>query len=1037
MKFPIYDQGESFYLTSNWKVKHVDGHSFPAAFMGSPTTFALDGNNKSLAFIQCTAPFTGSLISSTTKLDISNFSSFLLQENRSQSKPGLIYSQAITISNCRSVVFTQNAVSYPHLVTSTSSGSSTTTTVNDAHGSVLHADNSLDISGIKKTLTFSGNTSLFGAAILLGDNANCDIHDNDASILFSSNHSSAAGGAIYKGSLKLENNNGPISFLGNTTLDNLSTVSSGSGSPTVTLPIGSGCGGAVCVGDGSVEISGNSSPILFALNSATGGAGAVYAKTFSMQAIAPVTFEKNVTAGNGGAISTSALTIEAEADVLFSNNEAAQGGAIYISKSIGSSSGTSSSLSLSAQGGDIVFSNNTLSVASKTRNSIMLNHDTTIQQIVAYGNSKIIFHDPIVQTDEQGTAVYTLNGAPYAVDSSTTYTLVPQDLNDETDILELKTIASDHSKTFNLHPNQEENAQEAPSTFATVALTTIPDVDLNKPSASNFKASSEDPTGYLIFSGRHLSSVESLIFQNYTSVLLANLKLDNGNLVVTDNARLRVLGLTTSGNGLLILGSGGGVEWIADASILPTNPNPALANLVINNLGCEALSFLSPDYSPAVLNARTQTVTLTGTVSLVSEDDIALYDNPILAKSTAFPFVTLVSSVASNGITMTNLTTGSIETEAHYGFQGQWSSSTQRPLQKPSPTGGIPPSILNTVYMAWETPNPNYVTYLLDPARRGELVPNSLWSSFSAMRTFSESLEETITREREGLAISIKGLGTISKFNQRNNHEGFSEKLGGYQTTLSMQYLDNTLLGISFGQLHGRIKSRPYDYKNTEHITLASILGRFPVLTRCSETRITWEACYAYTANRMKTDYTTLSTSKLRQSQGRWHNNSYYAQLMAEHELLERLPYMQHFVDRYNITGFLGAEVTGGWQQSFTETGDLIRYFERGKGFVITTPIGIRSEWHSKVRCSPVFLTVRATFRPDAVRVTPHTDMMIIQSKVTNSIDGVHLPRYGASLGCNGCIMLTRNASWSFDYLADIRKSASSHKISTGLQKNF
>lgn len=1054
VKFPIYDQGDSFYLTSNWKIKQIDGYSFPTAFMGAPGAFTLNGNNKSLSFIQCAAPLNGSLISSTQSLRFTNLSSLLFLENRSQSSAGLISSPIITIEGCRSVVFSQNATSYPHLITTNGSSGSSTTTVNDFHGSVLHAQTSVDISNIKKTLTFTGNTSLFGSAILCDDDGTCSIHNNSATILFSSNHSTAAGGAIYNGSLELRDNSGPISFIGNTTLDNLTTVNPTAPS-SITLPIGSGSGGAICVGDGSVAVSGNSAPITFMSNSATNNAGAIYAKTFSLHATAPVTFEQNLAAGKGGAIATSALSIEADADVLFSANKSREGGAICIHKDMGSnpSSGTSSSLSLVARGGNIIFSNNTLAVDSNTHNALILDYNTTIQQIVAYGSSKIIFHDPLVQKGLDGNTVYTLLGAPHATDPIITYDLPP---SEPVSTLDLQPIVDDiedlHQgahpsapevqETVDNQPSLEEQPLEA-SDFALTppnpraGISTIPTVNINQALAGSTGGSSEAPSGYLIFSGHKLSTVETLIFQNYTSVLLADVRLGSGYLVLTDNARLRTLGLTTSSTGLLVLGSGGGVELVRDANAVNSSATSSIGNFTVANIGCDALSFLKPTYSPAVLNAGGQTVTLSGNVSILSDDVILLYDNALLANSIAFPFVTLASTATSNGVAMTSLTTGDIETEEHYGFQGTWSSSTSVPLQKPSPTMGIPPNITNTVYIAWDVQDPNTITYLLDPARRGELVPNSLWSSFSAMRSFSESLEETVTSEKEGVMLSIKGLGTISTCNTHDKREGFEEKLGGYQVTASVQYMDNTLLGISFGQLYGRLKSRPYDYKNTEQMTLVSLLGRFPILTRCSETRLTWEACYGYSANSMKTDYTTLPSARLHRSKGHWHNNSYYLLLAAEYPFLEQIDFLRCFVDRYNIVGFIGSEFIGGWQQSFTETGSLIRRFDRGKGYALTVPVGLRSEWYSKVGCSPVSLTARAVFRPDVIRVNPHTDMTIVAAKVKKPIHGASLTRYAASLGCNGRIMLRRDVSWSFDYLADVRQRASSQRISTGLQKSF
>lgn len=1077
-KFPFYDHGESFYLASDWKIYRIDGGGFANSFLGNQNNFNLSGNNKVLSFTQCIGPSSASLISAGQDLTIANFSSLILRDNSSQSEKGLISGETISISQIRSLIFSGNSAAYPTLTTT----GSTTTTANDFHGSVLHAKTKLNITGVTKTFSFVGNSANFGAAICCDDNATCSIQDNKAPILFSNNRSVAGGGAIYNGSISINNNLNNISFINNGTLDGLSNAT-----PSLTtkpLP-GQGCGGAICAAQKTVTLADNQGITTFALNTAAKSAGAIYAQTLSIDAAGPMLFEQNTAQENGGAICARDLSIEANKDITFVGNRSSKGGAVYISKDIGPTGGTASSFKLFANEGNIIFNDNVLNSQPGVRNAVTISKDTNSIQIAAQGNSKVVFRDPIVQTNDNGAIVYSLlsyqdnivysldhnqsSGVIYSdnsdtlseskkpeienVDEPTTFDLsipefdtpsspVVQPTLDKTEVESIDEsttfdLLTPESKTspfptiqselnLSLKPTHSDSRKTYYRASTTPPTTSAPTISLNKLLDSNTQTD-----GMIVFSSDTLSPLEKLVFQNFTSVLLGKIELKSGKLLVTDNAKLHVLAFTSSVNGLLILGSNAGVDLVVDIN----NAAYATDNFSINNLGCDVASFLKENSAAATLNAGAKTVTITGAASIYSDDDVALYDTALLSSNVSFPMV-IPASTATSGVTISGFTPGDMEVPEHYGFQGSWSSSTTPPLLAPTPNGGIPSGPANTIYVKWTAANPNHGVYLLDPARRGELVANSLWSSFSAMRTFSESLDEIKTNEKDGIISSVKALGHYSQCSKKNDHEGFYELFGGYHAALSIHYVDDASLGIAFGQLHGKLKSRPYDYKISEHVTLATLFGRFPIITRCSETRLSWEVCYAYNHNNMTTKY-KLNTPQPRQSKGRWHNNSYYVQLSAEHPFLEQLAFIRCLADRFNLSGFVGAEFIGGWQQAFTETGDLIRNFHRGKGYLITTPVGVRSEWFAIYRCMPIVLNIRAAFKPNFCQVNPHTVMDIVANKIDHSIYGAQLPRYSASIGCNSSIKLSRKTSFSFDYNADIKGKASSHRLSTGIQRIF
>ncbi|WP_375793524.1 autotransporter domain-containing protein [Chlamydia sp. 12-01] len=542
-------------------------------------------------------------------------------------------------------------------------------------------------------------------------------------------------------------------------------------------------------------------------------------------------------------------------------------------------------------------------------------------------------------------------------------------------------------------------------------------------------------SGSVKFTSETLTISEKLNPKNSTTSLFGKVVIGDGQLIVTNNAKVDVLGLTAE-TGRLTLGSG------ASVGMLTTNGNqPAPTDFSIKKLGFDVRSYLNPNYSTAtVTTLNSKTITLEGSLELVSEDNEDLYDNPLLLGSLSIPMATFTSNSSNNASdpTKTNFTTGTLATSQHYGYQGVWSSTWDTPLLAPTPNGGIPTGTNNrTLYVVWK-PDPAYhAPYILDPERRGELVSNTLWTSFLATQAFSEALEETFLCEQEGVLVSAKAIGSYVRHPVQKTHDGFRGRYGGYQASIGIHYPDDASVGLAFGQLYGQVKSKPYDAHSTEQISLIAFFGKFPIATEKTATNVSWEASYGYAVNRMKTNYINSITQRTRKSKGRWHNNTYYASVSVEHPFLTWCTLTRKVARDFELSGFISAEFMGGWQNAFSETGALPRSFSRGRGHNITLPIGFTSEWYTPFKKAPSTLTLKLAYKPDVYRINPHNVVTVLANGESIPITGAQIPRNGFYLQMHDSVELSQHATGFVDYVFDSKKSYAGHRITTGLQGRF
>lgn len=765
------------------------------------------------------------------------------------------------------------------------------------------------------------------------------------------------------------------------------------------------CGGGA-IYDGTVTFEDNTNSIIFSGNTAANGletvtpqptaviaagsGGAICCPTKSItfnNNSDPIIFSYNLAEKDGGAIYTTTCNLNTTSNLFFIKNSATENGGAICAKSLNITTS-----------GDTVFYNN----RAKQGGAIYIG--STVGDTTSPDSSLTIKASKGKMTFA-GNSINSRPGIRNAIQ-----------LDGDAKIASIS-ASGDAKITFydpiiNNNPGTANPAQ-------------LQDIIINTTGCS----------GSVVFSAKTLSLSEQFQTDNSLSSLCGKVIIQDGQLVVTNNASLEILGLTAD-SGRLTLGSGASIGVLTPTGGGGTG-NPAATNFTINNLGCDVASYLDPSWEGATVRSGANTITLTGELAVFDEDPITTYDNPLLATPLSIPFVTF--SQTSGNPTTTGFTPGIISVPEHDGYQGSWQSSWTAPLLSPTPNGGVPSGTANhTLYLIWNPTPTVRASYILSPERRGELVPNSLWASFFASQAFANSLlGDRLYEESEGLKSSIKALGTYSHQSPRAQRDGFSGRHAGYQANICINYPDQATLGISFGQLYGQIKSKLYKAKSSEQMIFFGLFGNLPIATLNNEIHIAWESAYVYTKNHMTTNYSYSPLQTPPVSQATWYNNTYYASISMNHPFFLWCDLTQILAEQLHLTGFVSIECFGGWQNEFKEKGSLIRKFSRGNGHNLSLPIGFVSQWYTPFKKAPSTLVFKFAYKPDIYRVNPHTTMTILANSESFPVHGIPLTRNGFLLQVHDDIQLSNHITGYIDYIYDSKQASTNHRIITGIQGVF
>ncbi|EPP35455.1 autotransporter beta-domain protein [Chlamydia ibidis] len=370
----------------------------------------------------------------------------------------------LIFENCEALQYNQPGLSVPITMTLikpsgtiassaplTLSNINTLTFLNNkalGNGGGIHGT-TVNISNIKKSLTFQGNMSSCGGAIAATEGLN--ITNNSGSILFRLNSVTDKGGAIYLGPKENTTESAAAVVATHAAIPakamkksismaaaaaaatagasmQTNTNSSISNNAEVQFDANTAKAGGAIYAIGNINFDNNKS-LIFQNNAASpelsppeeaGNGGAIYcvkatngpaSHTLQANELTPsgltithqntIFFANNVASKQGGAIYGENVSITSSGPTLFTNNNASNGGAIFIKGG--------GSLTLSADYGDMIFDGNTkVANGEAARNAISLDKDAKIKSLSASGSYKLIFADPITSVPPSQTAAQAL-----------------------------------------------------------------------------------------------------------------------------------------------------------------------------------------------------------------------------------------------------------------------------------------------------------------------------------------------------------------------------------------------------------------------------------------------------------------------------------------------------------------------------------------------------------------------------------------------------------------------------------------------------
>ncbi|WP_213319108.1 polymorphic outer membrane protein middle domain-containing protein [Chlamydiifrater volucris] len=1070
-KLPLYVTGNgTFFLSENTSIVNFDASLSTTALLGSAGNFSIDGKNRSLFISGCQGPQKGiplilaentppaaqqqqqSPSSTSYSMTLSGLHTFSFLNNTAFSTEGVISAGSIKWNNNKNIVISKNTtVALPPASEEEEDALAIAATEPPTPtGGIVKAKESISITNTSDTVYFGENSSDYGGALRIEEKTSPQppetlttngvtlISNNPGSVSFEGNKASSSGGAIFGGSAFFTSNEGSIQFLRNSC--------TGAASESNYL----GSGGAISLPSGLAAFQNNGGSIIFTKNTATGNGGAIYAKTFQASGnTGTMLFADNTSAKKGGAIRAEIVSIEATSNVVFSNNIASgDGGAILVdSLTSNRTTGTGttsngiklpgSSLSLFANSGDIIFMGNI--GAAGTRNAIAVGASTSIKQLSANAGHTIAFYDPITEVVSQPSAVSTF--------SSTDSALV---LNDGTSGKILfsgkfapKSSTPAEKQTKNISLANSKDAQSKINAAVTLAGGILEITEGASLEVSSFTQSG----GHLVLgSGSTLKTASGNTGPNITNVLI------DLSTFPKESSTPAKIEITTSTNGdthtLATLEAEKELPTSAEHTAstlelsptpLPTmNPSEGPSNTMVPESGSDkpnTLETLNPEReipptiadgsnpSSTTLLVSPRTFSVSG-VQVVDTEGSSYYDKEWEKPHT----VTILSLSATASPSISTQTVNREGTD--YGYHGTWTISEA--------TNGERTGTTKTIQAQW-TPDG---TFFLPYNRRGEIVANTLWSTLSAVDAFATTAYESPFEAYEGKRLVAEGIGSflVGKTEKDSERDGFRFEGGGYGVCFGSSY-NGFSSGVALGQIFGKTRSKLYPSKSTENAFLGTFYAAAPIpfLFRELETVASFVLGYGFVENTLKTDYPENSVfTAMKTSEGKWDNRGAILRIRFTNCLPPK-----HFdaitpsSGLREIAFFFGPELSGVRQSSFIERGAPARAFQRGKGFVISLPVGIAYQAHLHVGKNATHIRTSFMYKPDIYRDNPHTRLMLLENGREYRVDGAHLPKNAFRLDAQGATKISNHFECTAGYSFEGRNSVCMHRASVTLGRIF
>lgn len=314
------------------------------------------------------------------------------------------------------------------------------------------------------------------------------------------------------------------------------------------------------------------------------------------------------------------------------------------------------------------------------------------------------------------------------------------------------------------------------------------------------------------------------------------------------------------------------------------------------------------------------------------------------------------------------------------------------------------------------------------PELAGGLAMNSMWSSASNVLGMSGAALEGLDTLRFTTGPEnnywIKGLGDFLYHASEGVRDGFDYNGGGYAVGADRRVAKNTILGLGFGDLYGRMYSRSFVGDIGQQTEIAMLYGGWNKnLDRNNTLIVTGSVGYGWTDNRMNSFHTGGW------SHGKWTNRTLGATLNGK--------WSRRVSEAVSMDFILGLEYTDVTQESFTETGWDARRFEKGHLKNLSMPVGVGMTCRSELMGREWLNSVVVSYLPDVYRENP-------SASAERLLNGYHWEAKGATPSRNAVRVnvssaLQLNDRWRVyaGYEFEGRNKAVAHRFNAGVSFSY
>ncbi|UMB84327.1 polymorphic outer membrane protein [Chlamydia psittaci] len=529
-----------------------------------------------------------------------------------------------------------------------------------------------------------------------------------------------------------------------------------------------------------------------------------------------------------------------------------------------------------------------------------------------------------------------------------------------------------------------------------------------------------DYTGKIVFSGEKLSDEEKKQTDNLASTFNQPITISAGSLVLKDGVSVTAKQITQTEGSTVVMDLGTTLQTPSSGGETIT-----LTNLDIN---IASLGGGGGGTAPAKLETKNSSKAITiKAVNLVDADGNA-YEDPILA--TSQPFTAITATTSSSTVTPPTENLTNYVPPTHYGYQGNWTVTWNNE------------TATKTATLTWEQTG-----YSPNPERKGSLVPNTLWGSFSDIRAIQNLMDVSVNSADYYRGFWVSGLANFLHKSGSDTKRKFRHHSAGYALGVYAKTPSEDIFSAAFCQLFGKDK----DYfvsKNSSNIYAGSLyyqhISYWSAWQNLLQSTIGAEAplvlnaqlTYSHSSNDMKTQMTNTYAPKYStysEIKGSWGNDCFGVEFgaMAPIETPSSILF-----DMYSP--FLKLQLVHAHQDDFKETNsDQARYFESSNLTNLSMPIGVKLERFSQGDIASYNLIL--AYAPDIVRSNPDCNASLLVSP-TSAVwvtKANNLARNAFMLQAGNYLALSHNMELFSHFGFELRGSSRTYNVDLGSKIQF